>query len=100
MASGLPSLRNSDAIMVEQSPFTSSYRRRNNMSANFDVDPSFAAQVLNLIREERAKALSPREWNHRLAGYGYAIKDTSFGKVVATLPQGVEICAVPSELVS
>lgn len=54
-------------------------------------------QVLNLITRERAKALSPREWKFRLAGYGYAIKDVMGKQVVTTLPHGVELGVLPAQ---
>lgn len=68
------------------------------MSMHFGADPFVASKVIDLIREEREKALSLREWKHRIAGYGYSIKDTDAGQVVATLPHGVELCALPAEL--
>ncbi len=55
--------------------------------------------VLNLLTQERAKALSPREWKFRLAGYGYAIKDVDGAQIVTTLPHGVELGVLPAHLV-
>ncbi|MFV0514948.1 MAG: hypothetical protein ACK5MY_15170 [Jhaorihella sp.] len=57
------------------------------------------APILELIKRERAKALSPREWKFRLAGYGLAIKDVKGGQVVTRLPQGVELGVLPSHLI-
>jgi hypothetical protein len=68
------------------------------MSANLEKDLFSTTKVLNLVMQERAKALSAREWKHRLAGYGYAIKETCAGQVIATLPHGVEVCALPPEM--
>lgn len=48
--------------------------RRQEMSVMFNKDPFITAQVIDLVLRERAVALSNREWKHRLAGYGYAIK--------------------------
>ena len=56
------------------------------------------APVLNLLMRERAKALSPREWKFRLAGYGYAIKDVAGAQVVTTLPRGVELGVLPESV--
>ncbi|MFT6676225.1 MAG: hypothetical protein ACJAVM_002427 [Sulfitobacter sp.] len=56
------------------------------------------AKVFDLINRERACALSPREWKHRLAGYGYAIKETLQGQIVETLPHHVELGVLPAEL--
>ena len=44
---------------------------------------------------ERTKALSKREWKHRLAGYGYSIRETNAGDVLETLPHHVEVCTLP-----
>ena len=65
------------------------------MSVEFKKDPFIVAQVIELVLRERAVALSSREWKHRLAGYGYAIKDTDEGQVVETLPHHVMIARLP-----
>ncbi len=52
--------------------------------------------VLDLLKRERAKALSQREWKFRLAGYGYAIKDVEGAQVVTRLPQGTELGVLPA----
>lgn len=54
-------------------------------------------QVLDLLRSERTKALSSREWKFRLAGYGYAIKDVMGRQVVMSLPHGVELGVLPAQ---
>lgn len=61
------------------------------------VTPAIANSVLELIRAERQKSVSVREWKFRLMGYGYRVMDTDHGEVIATLRQQ-EICAVPAEL--
>jgi hypothetical protein len=66
------------------------------MSVMFKSDPFITAQVIYLVLREREASLSPREWKHRLAGYGYAIKDTDHGQVVQTLPHRVEIGMLPA----
>ena len=53
-------------------------------------------EVLDLIQRERSKALSPREWKFRLAGYGYAIKDVMGRQILTTLPHGIELGTLPS----
>ena len=67
------------------------------MSIMFHKDPFITAQVIDLVLRERASCLSAREWKHRLAGYGYAIKDTDHGQVVETLPHHVEVGVLPAE---
>lgn len=68
------------------------------MSISVQADPIVQAQVIELVTRERAKALSPREWRHRLAGYGYAIRTTDAGQFVESLSKRVAICALPAEL--
>jgi len=53
--------------------------------------------ILDLIRQERTKALSAREWKFRLAGFGYAIKDVRGAQVVTKLPQGTELGVLPTQ---
>ena len=68
------------------------------MSIMFNKDPFITAQVVDLVMRERQIALSPREWQHRLAGYGYAIKDTADGQVIETLPHHVEVAMLPADI--
>lgn len=68
------------------------------MSITQHTDPTIVSKVLTLLEAERQKAVSPREWQHRIAGYGYAIKHTDHGDMITTLPQGREICALPAQL--
>jgi hypothetical protein len=58
-------------------------------------DPFAIARVIDLVIRERDLALSLREWKHRLAGYGYAIKDTDQGQVIETLPHHIEVGILP-----
>lgn len=57
-------------------------------------DPKFTQDVLAMVAAERAKALSRREWTHRLAGLGVTIEG---GHVIA-LHHGRAIAALPPEL--
>jgi len=57
------------------------------------------APVLDLLKRERAKALSPREFKFRLVGYGYAIKDVEGAQVVTKLPQGTELGVLPTHII-
>lgn len=67
------------------------------MSAPLKNDPFIIAQVMELVMREREHALSTREWQHRLAGYGYAVRETDQGHVVETLPHHIEIGLLPEE---
>lgn len=53
--------------------------------------------VLDLIRDERQKALSPREWQFRLRGHGYAIKNIAGAQILTRLPKGTEVGVLPAE---
>ena len=56
-------------------------------------------EAIELATRERAVALSTREWKHRLAGYGFAVRDAADGRhVLEKLPDRVEICVLPPEL--
>ena len=68
------------------------------MSIIISQDSFVEAQILDLISRERNKALSRREWKHRLAGYGYGIRETDAGDVVETLPHRVAVCTLPAQL--
>ncbi|MEL6452674.1 MAG: hypothetical protein AAFQ19_15575 [Pseudomonadota bacterium] len=68
------------------------------MSIFIGEDQFARAQVLDLVSRERSKALSRREWKHRLAGYGYSIRETDAGDVLETLPHRVEVCVLPAQL--
>lgn len=65
------------------------------MSVMFNDDPLATAKVVDLVLREREMALSAREWKHRLAGYGYGIKDTDHGQVVESLSKRVDIAVLP-----
>ncbi|MEM8577631.1 MAG: hypothetical protein AAGF60_07240 [Pseudomonadota bacterium] len=61
-------------------------------------DPSRAAHVLDLAARERRASLSRREWKHRLAGFGFDIRETDAGDIVETLLHRVQICALPADV--
>lgn len=54
------------------------------------------SKVLDIVMRERGMAVSEREWQHRLRGYGYAIRDTAEGRFVTSLVKNREICALPA----
>lgn len=60
--------------------------------------PMIDAGVLSLIKEERGKALSAREWKFRLRGYGYGVKNVEGSQVLTRLPQGTELGVLPQDL--
>ncbi|WP_319825387.1 hypothetical protein [Thalassovita sp.] len=62
-----------------------------------EITPAISSAVLELVRQERMKSVSVREWKFRLMGYGYRVMDTDHGEVIANLRQQ-EICAIPADL--
>ncbi|WP_050769100.1 hypothetical protein [Oceanicola granulosus] len=48
--------------------------------------------VCRFVLAERARCLSEREWKHRLAGYGYGIRDAREGRVLTSLARGRDLC--------
>mgnify|MGYP000548104250 CR=1 FL=1 len=67
------------------------------MTEKADPHAALDPGVLELIRDEREKALSPREWQFRLRGYGYAIKRIAGAQILTRLPQGTEVGVLPAE---
>ena len=55
-----------------------------------------AEQVRDFVLRERDKAVSPREWKHRLAGYGYRLTETERGLCVTAVLGGEELCRLPA----
>lgn len=53
-----------------------------------------ASEIRTFVLDERRACVSDREWKFRLRGYGYDIRTTPAGKVVTTLPAGVDICTL------
>ena len=53
------------------------------------------APVLELLMRERGMALSKREWQFRLAGYGYAIREDGGAQVVTSLAHGTDLGVLP-----
>lgn len=52
------------------------------------------SEVRTFVMNERAASLSEREWKFRLRGYGYDVRHTAQGRVVSTLPHGVDVCTL------
>lgn len=59
--------------------------------------PDLDAGVLALIRDEREKALSAREWKFRLRGYGYAVTDCEGRQMLTKLRTGDALGLLPPE---
>ena len=50
------------------------------------------SKVMEIVMRERRMAISDREWQHRLRGYGYAIRDTAEGRFVTSIRQDAPLC--------
>ena len=57
-----------------------------------------SSAVLEMVIRERRLAVSDNEWQHRLRGYGYGIRDTAEGRVLTSLLRGASICNLPANL--
>lgn len=69
------------------------------MSIIINQDAFLTDEVMQMVERERAIALSTREWKHRLAGYGYSIRDTDDGQhILEKLPHRTELCVLPDAL--
>ncbi|MBU2993370.1 hypothetical protein Q4555_00740 [Octadecabacter sp. 1_MG-2023] len=55
---------------------------------------TIVSEVRTFVMDERKSCVSDREWKFRLRGYGYDVRTTDHGTVLATLPQGIEICTL------
>ncbi|MFX0546399.1 hypothetical protein ACEWPL_012725 [Roseovarius sp. S1116L3] len=53
--------------------------------------------ILAIVTRERRMAVSDREWQHRLRGYGYGIRDTDEGRIVTSLIKDAPLCAIPAQ---
>ena len=60
------------------------------------MEPMNPNKIRDLVMRERAMAVSEREWQHRLRGYGYGIRDSAEGRVVTSLVRGSDLCALGS----
>jgi hypothetical protein len=54
------------------------------------------AGILDVLRQERAHALSKREWKFRLGAHGLGIKDIAGKQVVTRLTSGAELGVLPA----
>ena len=68
------------------------------MSIIADQDQFAEAQILDFVMSERSKALSRREWKHRLAGFGYRVRETEAGDIVETMLNRAKVCFLPAEV--
>ncbi|MFD0860314.1 hypothetical protein [Roseovarius aquimarinus] len=56
------------------------------------------SDILLIAARERRMAVSDREWQHRLRGYGYGVRDTDEGRVLTSLVKNTPLCALPADL--
>ena len=57
--------------------------------------PSTAEEFQEFAMRERRSSVSEREWNHRLRGYGYAVKRSEAGAILMELSRGTRLCSLP-----
>jgi len=63
-----------------------------------NINNDSSTEILDFVMRERRLAVSEREWQHRLRGYGYGIRDTDEGRYLTSLIRGSHICSLPSHL--
>jgi hypothetical protein len=61
-------------------------------------DTSEVQKIVEFVCDQRRHARSRRHWKRRLAAFGFAIKDTDDGPMIATLPKRQVVCALPQQL--
>jgi len=54
--------------------------------------PESTNEIHAFVMGERTKAVSEREWHHRLRGYGFAIRDDGEGTYVTSILRGGALC--------
>ncbi len=59
--------------------------------------PMLETATLDFLAEERRKSLSKREWQFRMRGYGFGIRDHGDRQIVTKLPQGTTLGILPTE---
>jgi hypothetical protein len=59
-------------------------------------DPFTVARIFDLVRPELRNVVSKAELTKRLARFGYGYRDTPRGRILTTVPHGVEIAPMPS----
>lgn len=68
------------------------------MSTSTHTTAITAAGAIKIAHDEHTRALSRREWKHRLAGYGFGVKETAQGSILTDLIGGFDVCALPADL--
>jgi hypothetical protein len=59
-------------------------------------DPLTVARILDLVRPELKKVVSKEDLTRRLAKMGYGYSDTRRGRMLTTVPHGIEIAPMPA----
>lgn len=62
-----------------------------------NTDPLTVSRILDLVMSEVRNVASRDELKQRLARLGYGFRDTGRGRILTTLPHGVEITAFPAK---
>lgn len=56
-----------------------------------EMEPMTTTKIRELVMRERDMAVSEREWQHRLRGYGYGLRETDEGRIVTSLVRGGDL---------
>ena len=64
------------------------------------LDAAEIAQVQVFVLAERRKSLSEREWQFRLRGYGYGLRESGRNRVVTALPEDTDLFEIDEALLN
>ena len=64
------------------------------------LDAAEIAQVQVFVLAERRKSLSEREWQFRLRGYGYGLRESGRTRVVTALPEDTDLFEIDEALLN
>ncbi len=62
------------------------------------ADPITISRILDLVRPELGKVTSRDDLKRRLARLGFGFRETRRGRMLTTMPHGVEIAPMPTQL--
>ena len=60
------------------------------------ADPITISRILDLVRPELRNVATHDELRNKLAKFGFGFRDTRRGRMLTTVPHGVEIAPMPA----
>ena len=65
------------------------------MSTNPEAD-----RIVDFVRSQRAYVANHRQWRRRISFFGFTVKETDDGPMIAKLPRKHVVCPLPPELMA